>query len=416
MEQNTKTLRRNLAFNTAGSLIYFGCQWLITGLFVKQFSAGGAGLENTGLLATAMAVTNIFLTLASYGMRTFQVSDIVEKYSNGTYITSRCVTVFAAIVLCALYTVMSGYSGTQALCIYIFLMYKLLESITDIFHGCCQKHDRMDIIGISYAARGVLSAASFCAMMIFTHNLVLTLLVMTVLCYGFSLYYDVWHSRFLLAPLGSVTSRSVVQLLKECLPLAIYVFLNTATASIPKLFLERIHGTTVMGIFHLVNSPVMILQVGVAFLFTPFITMFASKLIKKDKSGFLKSAVRISAFVAGIGIAAIAGALLIGRWGLGFLYGAELAKYSSLLVPMVVCAVLTALSLFLCMLLTVLRDMKGLIISNLIGIGVGFCASLVLVARYEMFGTTFATVTALIVQCAALCMFGMHSLRKQTAD
>ncbi|MEG1182056.1 MAG: hypothetical protein RSD39_08490, partial [Oscillospiraceae bacterium] len=143
MEQNTKTLRRNLVFNTAGSLIYFGCQWLITGLFVKQFSAGGAGLENTGLLATAMAVTNIFLTLASYGMRTFQVSDIVEKYSNGTYITSRCVTVFAAIVLCALYTVMSGYSGTQALCIYIFLMYKLLESITDIFHGCCQKHDRM---------------------------------------------------------------------------------------------------------------------------------------------------------------------------------------------------------------------------------------------------------------------------------
>ncbi|MEG1181716.1 MAG: hypothetical protein RSD39_06775 [Oscillospiraceae bacterium] len=120
--------------------------------------------------------------------------------------------------------------------------------------------------------------------------------------------------------------------------------------------------------------------------------------------------------MAGIGIAAIAGALLIGRWGLGFLYGAELAKYSSLLVPMVVCAVLTALSLFLCMLLTVLRDMKGLIISNLIGIGVGFCASLVLVARYEMFGTTFATVTALIVQCAALCMFGMHSLRKQTAD
>ncbi|MEG1181715.1 MAG: hypothetical protein RSD39_06770, partial [Oscillospiraceae bacterium] len=79
----------------------------------------------------------------------------------------------------------------------------------------------------------------------------------------------------------------------ECLPLAIYVFLNTATASIPKLFLERIHGTTVMGIFHLVNSPVMILQVGVAFLFTPFITIFASNLIKKDKSGFLKIAVRI---------------------------------------------------------------------------------------------------------------------------
>ncbi|MEG1983680.1 MAG: oligosaccharide flippase family protein [Oscillospiraceae bacterium] len=414
MEQGENLLRRNLLYNTIGSLVYFMCQWLITGLFVKVLSTGSDGLINTGLLATAMAVTNVFLTLASYGMRTFQVSDVKSKYSDTTYIASRVITVAAAILLCVGFTVIVGYTPEQAKCIYIFLLYKLLEAITDIFHGCCQKHERMDIIGISYGVRGVISIAVFSLMLYFTQNLVLTLAAMTVLCYAFSAYYDIWHTRAFYKPLQRVQLRSVMLLLAECAPLAIYVFLNTATASIPKLMLERMLGTPSMAIYSLVNSPVLILQVGVTYLFAPFITVFAHKLGAGDKKGFLKLAAYITLGVFGIGVAGIAGVLVLGQWGLNLLYGAEIALYHRLLVPMVICTVFTSLSLFYCMLLTVMRDMRGLIAANVFGIAVSLLISRKLIEGFAMYGTTYAAIIALVCQCALLCLFGFRKLNKTT--
>ncbi len=408
LKKDEHNLKRNLLFNTAGSMFYFICQWLITGLLVERL----AGVYNAGLLATAMTVTNVFLTLASYGMRTYQVSDAKERFSNSVYIASRVVTIAAAVLLCAGYTMVIGYGAEQAICIYIYLFYKLLESLTDVFHGCAQKKDRMDVIGISYAVRGLLSVAAFSLGLYLTQSLILALVLMTALCYGFSFWYDILRTRLFYLPLERPQASRVGALLWECAPLAVYVFLNTAAASVPKLMLERMMGTNEIGIYNLVNSPVLILQVGVTYLFSPFITMFTEKLNNGDRRGFKKLAALITLGVFGVGVLGIAGVLLLGKWGLALLYGQDMVAYSPLLVPMVVCTVFTSLSLFYCMLLTVLREMRGLIGANLIGILVSLLISRPLIARYEMFGTSYATILALIVQCVALAVFGLLALNK----
>ena len=417
MDASAKNLKRNLLFNTGGNLIYFACQWLVTGYFVNRLAAlPDAGLYNGGLLNTAMAVTNVFLTLASFGMRTFQVSDVADKYSQRTYIASRLLTIGASVALCAVYTAALGYGGEQAVCIGIYLFYKLLESLTDVFHGCCQKRERMDVIGVSYAARGVLTVGVFCVVYAATGRLVPALLAMTALCWLFSLWYDVWRARPYYAGSPRAPFSRVWALLLECLPLVIYSFCNTAASSIPKLALERIHGTSVMGLYSYVNSPVLILQVGVAFLFTPFITMFANKLAAGDKHGFRRIAVLITLGVFGVGTVGIGGVLLLGRWGLNLLYGEAVAAQAGLLVPMVVCAVLTSLVLFYCMLLTVLRDMKGLILGNLAGLAVSAAVSVPLVTRLALFGASYAAMLALAVQCVALAVFGLRSLGRYGAE
>ncbi len=408
-----KTLKRNLIYNTVGNVIYFACQWLVTGFFIKVLSPLGAGELNAGYLATAMTVTNIFLTLASYGMRTYQVSDVDERYSSGDYIMSRVITVTAAIALCFLYSVIVGYAGVQLWCIFLFLLYKLLEAVTDVFHGFCQKHERMDIIGISYAVRGILSLVVFCVLFKATGNLNLTLGAMVLLCYAFSAGYDVINTKRFYLPVKPTDRSSVWRLLYECLPLAVYVFLNTTTASIPKLFFERMAGTEAMGIYGLVNSPVLILQVGVAFLFAPFITTFANKLKDRDYKGFIRLSAFITLGVFAVGLVGLGGVLLIGKWGLSFLYGSEIAAHSALLVPMVVCTVFTSLALFYCMLLTVLREMKGLILSTLFGIVVSLAISVPFISGFSFFGVTYATIIALVVECVALAYFGITSLNKK---
>ena len=81
-------LKKNLIFNTAGSLLFYVCQASINLLVVAL-----AGVEANGLLATAMTISNVALSAASYGMRTFQVSDLSGKYSDRTYLHSRYITV-----------------------------------------------------------------------------------------------------------------------------------------------------------------------------------------------------------------------------------------------------------------------------------------------------------------------------------
>lgn len=413
MDNSARTLKRNVLLNTVGSLVYFFCQWLITGFFVKRLApTAELGLYNAGLLQTAMTVTNVFLTLASFGMRTFQVSDLAGKYSDRTYIASRLVTVGASILLCGVYAAAIGYAGPQLACIALYLLYKLLEALTDVFHGLQQKRGSMDRIAVSSMVRGVLSVAAFCAVFELTASLPAALAAMTALCYAFSVFYDVLGSRALFAPSAPAAAAPLGRLLLECLPLAVYSFFNTAASNIPRLFLERLQGTTAAGIYGLANSPVMVIQVGIAFLFTPFITLFAEKLQKHDEKGFLAAAVKITLGTLGLGAVGVAGVLVLGRWGLQLLYGEEVAAHSALLVPMAVSAALTALVLFYCMLLTVLRDMKGLILGNLLGIAVSAAASYPLVRSLALFGTSYATILALTSQCAALALFGLHALKK----
>ncbi len=406
-----RTLKRNLLYNTVGNVVYFACQWLITGFFIKRLSDAAAGDYNAGLLATAMAATNIFLTLASYGMRTFQVSDIKDKYKNGDYLLSRAVTVTAAIVLCLGYCFVIGYGGEQLLCVMLFLVYKLIEAVTDVFHGFCQKNERMDIIGISYAVRGIISVAAFCLVFSLTNNLNLSLLVITLLCLAFSAVYDIALTRRFYLP-AERSKHGAWQLLLECLPLAVYVFLNTTAASVPKLALERIMGTEVMGVYNLVNSPVLILQVGVAFLFAPFITVFSNRLHDKDLRGFRKLSLVITLGVFAVGAVGIGGVLLLGRWGLDLLYGEQVAAWSGLLVPLVICTVFTSLTLFYCMLLTVLREMKGLIFSTAAAVSVSLAVSPALINAYGMYGASYACLASLVFETLALAAFGLANLKK----
>lgn len=406
-----KLLKRNLLFNTVGNVAYFACQWLITGFFIKRLSDAATGDYNAGLIATAMAVTNVFLTLSSYGMRTFQVSDVEGKYKSGDYITSRVITVAAAAALCLGYCLTVGYAGEQLVCIMLFLDYKLLEAVTDVFHGFCQRAERMDIIGVSYGVRGVLSLAAFCLVFTLTKSLSLTLLVMTLLCYGFSAVYDIAFTKGFYLP-AKRTQNGAWLLLLECLPLAAYVFLNTAAASAPKLTLERIMGTEMMGIYNLVNSPVLILQVGVAFLFTPFITTFANRLKNKDYSGFIKLSFYITLGVFAVGAVGALGVLALGEWGLTLLYGGDIAAWSGLLLPLVVCTVFTSLTLFYCMLLTVVREMKGLILSTAVAIAVSLIVSAPLIRDFGLYGASYASIISLLAETLALAAFGLGKLNK----
>ncbi len=413
-----KKLKRNLLFNTVGNGIYYLSQWVITGWLVKSLS-GEQGTYNAGLLSTAATIANMFLGLAGFGMRNYQVSDNSGQISDSAYAASRWITVGAASLFAVLYSLVMGYQktpGGQFWCILLFLIYKMLEPLTDVWHGILQKAERMDIIGIAYTCRGFLSVAFFALGMLLTHNLVFSLALLTAVSVAFCILYDrrktdgYWTKT-------SVDIRSVASLLLTCLPLAIHTFLNGVSTNLPKVYLERILGTEEMGIYNLVNSPVLILQVGIAYLFAPFITHFTHRLEEKDKKGFLHLTAVVAGIVVAAGLLGMLGCAVFGKWGLTFLYGDEkVTSASGLLYPMVICVVFSCFSVLLCMLCTVLRTMAGLLIANGLEILTAVAVSAPLIRKFGMTGASVATTVTLIVQCACLILIGLRALNKQTTN
>lgn len=397
----TSQLRRNVIFNTAGSLLFYICQasmnLLVTAL---------AGIAANGLLATAMTIANVSLSIAAFGMRTFQVSDLEGKYTDHTYLFSRYITLTIAFCGCMGFAFINAYSAQQRWVILLYTGYRLIESWSDVWHGYLQKAERMDIVGISFGVRGLLTAGTVAGGLLLTHSLISTLAVLLLLNAAYVLAVDIPLARKR-ADLKQTGGASVWALLLECTPLAIYASLNTSIPSVPRYFCERLSGEVELSYFANVFLPVMILQVAVIYLFVPFITTFAHLWAEQNKAGFYKGLCILGLCLAAIWGCGALGAALLGPWGLSFLYPTtpEILEYTGLLQPLVLATVLTVAATVLCNLLTIARAMKALIIGCCAGLLAALLASPLLIEPFGVWGTAWATIVGIGVQAAALLVF-----------
>lgn len=404
-------LRKNLLFNTAGSLLFYLCQAALN-LLVTAL----AGVTANGMLATAMTIANVCLSVASFGMRTFQVSDLAGKYADRTYLLSRYVTLTAAGAGCLVFAFVNSYSAEQRWVIALYTAYRLIESWSDVWHGYLQKAERLDVVGISFGVRGLVTAGTVTLGLVLTGNLVLTLTALFALNAVYVLAVDLPLARGH-ADLANKSGGSVWALLAECAPLAVYAALNTAIPSVPRYFCERVLGTEKISYFNNVFLPVLILQVAVIYLFVPFITTFARLWNQKDRAGFFRGLVMLAAALAAMWAAGAAGVALLGRWGLSILYptSPEILDYAPLLQPLVLATVCTVASTVLCHLLTIARDMRGLILGNLAGLAAAAAVSVPLLRAFDVWGAAFATIAGIGVQALCLLAFLLVKCRKQFA-
>lgn len=74
------SIRRNMLFNTIGSLTYHGCLWITTVIVVILSDSYSA----SGILSFDMTIGNMFSAIGTYSMRTYQISDVKGKYSQRT--------------------------------------------------------------------------------------------------------------------------------------------------------------------------------------------------------------------------------------------------------------------------------------------------------------------------------------------
>ena len=149
-------MKKNVAWNAIGNVTYLVCQWVVTVLVTVL-----GGFEDAGVLSVAMSVSATVQTLAMFGIRSYQVSDLKNKYTDTCYVGFRTLTCALAMIVCVIFSLVSGYLGGQLLAICLFMLFRLAESYADVLHGIAQKNGRLDIAGKSFTVKGIALTATY---------------------------------------------------------------------------------------------------------------------------------------------------------------------------------------------------------------------------------------------------------------
>lgn len=391
-----ETIRRNMLWNIIGSTAFIGAQWMMTILIVRL-----AGYSEAGYLSLGLSLTNIFTNIAYFCIRNFQVSD-EGKYSQNVYVTHRLVLSMLAFVCYAAFVGMNAYPAYVLVFLLLFMLYRLNEAVVDVFHGIDQRAWRLDIAGKSFLMRGILTLLVFIIAESITQNLVVTALLMAATAYAVIFCYDIPGARRQEAFHLVWEKEALLALTKECFPLFAYAICLNAVVPIPRYFLEKIAGSEVLGYYASATIPASLIQLLASYIYTSFTKLFADYRTEQKKKAFLALFWKLTAAILATVLLALAGSALLGEWVLVLVFTESIRAYAYLLVPTIFCCGMIAFIWFVGTILTILRDMKGLLMGAAAGV---ITAAAVSYPCIKMWGADGVNVTLFLSSAVTLLLF-----------
>lgn len=402
-------IKRNVAWNTVGNVIYCICQWAITILVVRL-----ASYEQAGYLSLAMTTSSSFSAIALYKMRDFQVSDVRGEFTSNEYVASRIISMLTALVLCVIYALF-GNSLYQVLCIFAFMLVRIAEAFVDVLHGVDQKFDRYDYIGKSYILRGIATIISFILMLKIWGNLFGALLVMAVINLIIAYFYD-WMKTSRLENLRPEYSKRLIKLFGKCLPIVIFSFLTAFINLLPKEIISELLGEEQLGIYSSIASPTLIVQVFASVVFAPFLPII-SVLIESGKAEELRK--RLLKVCIALGVLCIVvpiGAMLLGRIGLKLLFGSDILLNYDLFMPIVWCTTCLAIVWILSSIVVAFRKIMELLAGMIMSFVICVLDTRPLIEKYGMNGASYAQIISYVVMILFMVLICAVSLIKMSRE
>ena len=440
------TLRRNFSWTFIGNAVYAACQWGMLVLLAKFGSR-----EIVGQFTLGLAVTAPIVMLTNLQLRSVQATDAKHQYLFGDYLGLRLIGTLLALLLIGGITLNAGYRWETSLVVFTIGVAKGFESISDVFYGLIQQHERMDRIAISMMIKGPLSLVLLGAGLYFTGS-VLWGTVGLVIAWAFVLFaYDIRSGSLLLGREASsllppTLKRGATQTKTACavygskggmqskipnslyprwhlktlnklvwlsLPLGLVMMLIALNGNIPQYFIEHYWGEGELGVFAAIAYLMVAGNMVVNALGQSASPRLAKYYAAGNRRAFRSLLVKLVGIGAILGVGAILVALVAGREILTLLYSPEYAQQKDLFVWLMVAAGLGYISSFLGYGMTAARYFRIQIPLFAAATGTSAIACLWLIPIMGSLGAAIALILAAIVQAIfslGVIVYALHKI------
>jgi O-antigen/teichoic acid export membrane protein len=345
-------LRVNLLWTLAGNVIYAASQWGMLILLAKL-----SGPETVGQFALGLAITAPVFMLTNLQLRAVQATDARRDFLPGDYMALRLITTAVAVVAALGLAVGGGFRPATALVVMAVALAKAIESISDVFYGLLQQHERMDRIAISMIVKGAVSTAALGLAVALTGQTLAAVLALAASWAAVLVAYDLPQSARLLreacpgAGVGLPPPRwsrpHLLRLTWLALPLGIVMMLISLAASVPRYFVEAELGERALGVFSAMAYLMVVANTVVFALGQAASPRLARYFANGQIAAFRALLRRLVGLALAGGCAAVAIALVWGRAILRVLYTAEYAQRTDVFVWLTIATALGAVGSFL---------------------------------------------------------------------
>ena len=323
-EQNRK--RSSVLWNAIGGAAN-ACQSAIILIFISH----KLGILVAGIVTIAYAVANLFMSMAKYGMRNYQVTDVNERFSFKDYLSARILILIAVSVISGVYLLycvkFNGYSMDKVIVFLEVIVLKLIDGFEDVYLGRYQQVGRLDIGAKIMAVRMIVSTMIICLFVLFGLGINISLLGGIVS----SIIMDMYFIRGTFNVTGSETTgkekTSVFDLLKVCFPLCVGTTLSIYIGNIPKYMIDSYMTEEVQAIFGYIMMPVFVIMLLNNFIYQPMVKGLGDLWDARDFETFKKKNLRQCAIVVGLMLVILAGGLTVGLPILSLMYNVNLSIY-----------------------------------------------------------------------------------------
>lgn len=415
------TLRRNFSWTFAGNIVYAASQWGVLVVLAKLGSP-----EIVGQFTLGLAVTAPVFMFTNLQLRAVQATDARQEYLFCDYLALRLIGTGLALLAIATITIAAGYRLETSLVILCMAIAKAFESISDVFFGLIQQHERMDRIAVSLIIKGPLSLLLL-GMGIYLTGSVLGGVVGLALAWAFVLVgYDIRIGASILkalpltspVPLRPRFSWKILsKLVWLALPLGFVMMLISLNTNIPRYFIERYLGERELGIF----AAMAYLMVAVDMVVSALGHSASPRLAKYYAAGNSRAFGKLLFQLAGVGVllggAGVLVAAVAGRQILALLYRPEYAQQADLFVWLMVAAAIGCVSSFLGYGMTAARYFRIQMPLFALVTGISATTCLWLIPSRGLQGAAYAPIVAAVVQASfslGVIFHALYRLQKYT--
>lgn len=314
-----------------------------------------SGPYEAGVFTIVMAAGQQLLTIGYFNVRTYQVSDVAERFSFSQYFSFRIATCAVMVAAGILWAVLGGYRGDRLVCFLWILLFKVAEAVADVMEGLYQQKDRYDVTGKCIFYETLIFLAAFGIHLLLFGRLTSALACMC-LVYIVSLLVIDRGLVGVFATLELVWDLSVLKrLFWDCLPLFVNSFLMVYLNSVSKYAVDACLGEEMLSYFNMIYMPAFVMNLFAGFLFKPLLTRF-SVLYHEGRRGALFALLgRQAALLAGGALVCLGGAWLLGIPVLSWFYRTDLTAYRGELCVVVVGGVFSAVYMMFQFLIVIMR-------------------------------------------------------------
>lgn len=374
-----------------------------------------SGLFVAGIFSISYIVSQTFAVVGSYSMRNYQVSDMKNKYSYGTYIYSRIISTIIMFVTCMVYSLLEGYTGEKLVLIAILCVYRAVDGYEDVYHGEMQKRNRLDVASRIVTYRIVISSVIFAIGVLCTNNIIFSTALLTISAVLLS-----WGMNTVAISVMDMHQKpqknQVWKLLFEVAPICIGAFLYNYLVNSPKYAIENILSDDMQTIFNIIFMPVFVINMLSSFVFKPYVARMGIYWNDKNQKKFIKLLLLQAGCVLGITAIVMLAGFILGIPVLEFIYGVDLKQYKLLFMMLLAFGGVTALDAFALIVLTVMRLQNIVLASYIVSLIVDVIFMNSLVIKYHMMGAGLvygmSMVVILLVSLVGIGM-GLVQMKKE---